>query len=122
MVTFRAIASPIKRSDSWRIASFDIAGARGFRTINSLSPKKSVSNLFFRRQRARYGRSTRAVSELANAEALGWTADICFGLHDPPKLRGITPFSALLSRRSGLQRQIPEEKAGNACAGVMRSM
>jgi hypothetical protein len=35
MVTFRAIASLTKRSDSWRIASFDIAGARGFRTINS---------------------------------------------------------------------------------------
>src|SRR5258706_7148597 len=28
MVTFRAIASLTKRSDSWRIASFDIAGAR----------------------------------------------------------------------------------------------
>src|SRR5262249_7262215 len=37
MVTFRAIASLTKRSDSWRIASFDIAGARGFRTINSSS-------------------------------------------------------------------------------------
>ena|SRR6266850_2514881 len=47
MVTFRAIASLTKRSDSWRIASFDIAGARGFRTIHSPSPKKSVSSLFF---------------------------------------------------------------------------
>jgi hypothetical protein len=37
MVTFRAIASLTKRPDSWRIASFDIAGARGFRTINSPS-------------------------------------------------------------------------------------
>jgi hypothetical protein len=35
MVTFRAIASLTKRSDSWRMASFDIAGARGFRSINS---------------------------------------------------------------------------------------
>jgi hypothetical protein len=35
MVTFRAIASLTKRSDSWRIASFDIAGARGFLTTNS---------------------------------------------------------------------------------------
>src|SRR5713101_4005125 len=32
MVTFRAIASLTKCSDSWRIASFDIAGARGFCT------------------------------------------------------------------------------------------
>src|SRR5262249_42332315 len=38
MVTFRAIASLTKRSDSWRIASFDIAGARGFRIINSPRP------------------------------------------------------------------------------------
>jgi hypothetical protein len=36
MVTFRAIASLTKRSDSWRMASFDIAGARGFRIINFL--------------------------------------------------------------------------------------
>jgi hypothetical protein len=35
MVTFRANASLTKRSDSWRIASFDIAGARGFRAFNS---------------------------------------------------------------------------------------
>src|SRR6202030_4781497 len=49
MVTFRAIASLTKRSDSWRIASFDIAGARGFRTINSLPPKNSVSSLLFHR-------------------------------------------------------------------------
>src|ERR1700678_3089316 len=35
-VTFRAIASFTKRSDSSRIASFDIAGARGFDTMNSL--------------------------------------------------------------------------------------
>jgi hypothetical protein len=35
MLTFRAIASLIKRSDSWRMASFDIAGAPGFLTINS---------------------------------------------------------------------------------------
>ena len=40
IVTFRAIASLIKRSDSWRMASFDIAGARGFRTINSPCAKK----------------------------------------------------------------------------------
>jgi hypothetical protein len=33
MITFRAIASLTKRSDSWRIASFDIAGACGFLTI-----------------------------------------------------------------------------------------
>jgi hypothetical protein len=35
MTTFRANASLTKRSDSWRISSFDIAGALGFRTINS---------------------------------------------------------------------------------------
>lgn len=46
MITFRAIASLTKRSDSWRIASFDIAGARGFRTINSPSPKNSVLAYF----------------------------------------------------------------------------
>jgi hypothetical protein len=34
--TFRAIASLTKRSDSCRIASFDIAGARGFQTHQSL--------------------------------------------------------------------------------------
>src|SRR6516162_217917 len=49
MVTFRAIASLTKRSDSCRIASFDIAGARGFCTINSPSPKKSVSSLLSHR-------------------------------------------------------------------------
>jgi hypothetical protein len=49
MVTFRVIASLTKRSDSWRIASFDIAGARGFRTINSPPPKNSVSSLLFHR-------------------------------------------------------------------------
>src|ERR1700719_381847 len=35
MVTFRTIASLTKRSDSWRMASFDILGARGLCTINS---------------------------------------------------------------------------------------
>jgi hypothetical protein len=45
MVTFRAIASLTKRSDSWRMASFDIAGARGFRTINSPCLKKLGSSL-----------------------------------------------------------------------------
>ena len=49
MVTFRAIASLTKRSDSWRMASFDIAGARGLCTINSPWPKKPVSSLLFRR-------------------------------------------------------------------------
>src|SRR5262249_49397925 len=48
MATFRAIASLTKRSDSWRIASFDIAGARSFRTIDSPCKKKAVSNLLFR--------------------------------------------------------------------------
>ena len=38
IVTFRAIASLTKRSDSWRMASFDIAGARGFDTINPRLP------------------------------------------------------------------------------------
>ena len=43
IVTFRAIASLTKRSDSWRMASFDIAGARGFHTIDSpLSEETSV--------------------------------------------------------------------------------
>jgi hypothetical protein len=56
MVTFRAIASLTKRSDSWRIASFDIAGARGFRSINSPSPKKSVSSLLNRFLSPRLGR------------------------------------------------------------------
>jgi hypothetical protein len=49
MITFRDIASLTKRSDSWRIASFDIAGARGFLTINSPHPKNSVSSLLFHR-------------------------------------------------------------------------
>src|SRR5215471_19760968 len=49
MVTFRAIASLTKRSDSWRMASFDIAGARGFHTINSSCPKKPVCSLFSHR-------------------------------------------------------------------------
>jgi len=49
MVTFRAIASLTKRSDSWRIASFDIVGARGFRTVNSPCAKKLVSSLLFQR-------------------------------------------------------------------------
>jgi hypothetical protein len=49
MITFRAIASLTKRSDSWRIASFDIAGAHGFLTINSPPPKNSVFSLTFHR-------------------------------------------------------------------------
>src|SRR5215831_21000424 len=49
MVTFRAIASLTKRSDSWRIASFDIAGARGFRIIQFPCAKKPVSSLLFYR-------------------------------------------------------------------------
>jgi hypothetical protein len=49
MSTFRAIASLTKRSGSWRIASFDIAGGRGFLTINSPPPKNSVSSLLFHR-------------------------------------------------------------------------
>jgi hypothetical protein len=49
MVTFRAIASLTKRSDSWRIASFEIAGARGFLIINSPPPKNSIFSLLFHR-------------------------------------------------------------------------
>jgi hypothetical protein len=49
MVTFRAIASRTKRSDSWRIASFDIAGARVFRAINSPCAKKPLSSPLFHR-------------------------------------------------------------------------
>jgi len=36
MVTFRAIASLTKRSDSWRIASLDIVGIRRLRIVSSI--------------------------------------------------------------------------------------
>src|ERR1700739_288512 len=49
MVTFRAIASLTKRSDSWRIASFDIAGAPSFGAINPPCATKPVSSLLFHR-------------------------------------------------------------------------
>ena len=37
MVTFRAIASLTKRSDSWRMASLDIGGTRGLRIVSSIT-------------------------------------------------------------------------------------
>jgi hypothetical protein len=37
MVTFFAIASLTKRSDSWRMASLDIVGTRGLRIVSSIT-------------------------------------------------------------------------------------
>jgi hypothetical protein len=41
MVTFRAIASLTKRSDSWRMASLDI-GNRGLRIVSSITRDLAV--------------------------------------------------------------------------------
>src|SRR5258708_30980912 len=46
MVTFRTIAALAKRSDSWGIAAFGIAGGRGFGEINSPAPNISVLACF----------------------------------------------------------------------------
>jgi hypothetical protein len=43
MVTFRAIASLTKRSDSWRMASLDIVGARGLRIVSSITQQFQVA-------------------------------------------------------------------------------
>jgi hypothetical protein len=43
MVTFRAIASLTNRSDSWRMASLDIVGARGLRIISSITQQFQVA-------------------------------------------------------------------------------
>jgi hypothetical protein len=43
MVTFRAIASFTKRSDSWRMASLDIVGGRGLRIVSSTTQQFQVA-------------------------------------------------------------------------------
>src|SRR5262249_23478608 len=43
MVTFRAIASLTKRSDSWRMASLDIVGTRGLRIVSSITQQFQVA-------------------------------------------------------------------------------
>jgi len=75
MVTFRANASLTKRSDSWRIASFDIAGARGFRAINSPCATKPVSRLLFHRAQMLPSPSAFRAT-LANTLSVGWTSRV----------------------------------------------
>jgi hypothetical protein len=43
MVTFRAIASLTKRSDSWRMVSLDIVGGRGLRIVSSITQQFQVA-------------------------------------------------------------------------------